>query len=334
MTKQAKRTDPHRPGTIVPAEYEWVLSYHGATTHDGWPVPAFGIDCATDRRKWYDADGAEVGRFARDEDGKLLATHCVNGEHDPDGQCCVIGLATIAKAKFADHGRTCQCSSCGTRFVYGDVWRHVPTGEHVHVGWICAEKYELLTDRSAFELAAARRKQATAAACTRAERAEQCQAFLDAHPGLAEALTTAHHIVSDIAVRFRRSATLSEKQVALVFKLHAEATAPKVCDYCGGAHDLDHCEQRQPVQNTDKRSQVRGRVLATKWVDSMYGGVVKMLVLLEGGSKLWGTAPNSLLKSQDELKGQRVEFMAMVQPSRDDRFFGFFSRPTQALVLS
>lgn len=43
-----KRTDSHRPSAIVPADYSYVLSYHLATSADGWPVPPFNIDAVVE----------------------------------------------------------------------------------------------------------------------------------------------------------------------------------------------------------------------------------------------------------------------------------------------
>jgi len=57
---------------------------------------------------------------------------------------------------------------------------------------------------------------------------------------------------------------------------------------------------------------------------------MKMLVQAEAGWKVWGSRPSSL---SDIAAGAKVEFVAQVEPSRDDNKFGFFKRPTQAVVL-
>ncbi|NIO74892.1 MAG: hypothetical protein GTN69_03155, partial [Armatimonadetes bacterium] len=179
MVTNMKRTDPHRKGAIVPGEYEHVLHYNLATTQDNWPVPSFRVNCELDGRH-------------KDADGKW-----VNGEHRPDGMCCVVGLLHIAKVKWAEHGNTGKCTACGSRFVYGEVWKHIPTGEHIHLGHICGSKYGMLVDRSAFELEAGRRAQAIATQLRREQNEKDRAEFLADHPGLAEALETDHHIVRD-----------------------------------------------------------------------------------------------------------------------------------------
>jgi len=77
------------------------------------------------------------------------------------------------------------------------------------------------------------------------------------------------------------------------------------------------------------RQAFAGEVLATKWKDTDYGPVYKMLVQDDRGFKLWGSVPKNI----DPGRGERVAFMATVTPSNDDPKFGFFKRPTKAIML-
>ena len=77
------------------------------------------------------------------------------------------------------------------------------------------------------------------------------------------------------------------------------------------------------------RQAFTGEVLATKWKDTDFGPVEKMLVQDDRGFKLWGTVPKSI----DPGRGDRIAFVATVEPSRDDSRFGFFKRPAKAVVL-
>jgi len=72
-----------------------------------------------------------------------------------------------------------------------------------------------------------------------------------------------------------------------------------------------------------------GEVLALKWKDTNFGPVYKMLVQDDRGFKVWGTCPNAI----DPSRGDRVAFVATVQPSHDDPKFGFFKRPVKAIVI-
>ncbi len=108
----ASRTDPHRPGAIVPADYEYEFSYSLATTCDGWPVPSVNVRELV------------VPLLARARRGEAALF-----EHPSWGW------------------GTGKCSICGAHFLSGDVWRHVPTGEYLTLGHTCADKYSLAADR-------------------------------------------------------------------------------------------------------------------------------------------------------------------------------------------
>lgn len=77
------------------------------------------------------------------------------------------------------------------------------------------------------------------------------------------------------------------------------------------------------------RQAFAGEVLATKWKDTDFGPVYKMLVQDDRGFKLWGSVPKNI----DPSRGDRIAFMATVEPSRDDSRFGFFKRPAKAVML-
>lgn len=304
-----KRADAHRVGAIVPEDYEYVLSYSLATTDDGWPVPSYRVNCELDRR-------------VLDEKGALIS----NGQHDEHGRCCVVGLFHVAKVCFASHGSTGKCTICGAAFVYGDVWVHTPTGEHINVGHTCAEKYSMLADRGDFDAGLEALKRATAATRLAEMNRKERQAFLDDHPGLAEALEVDHYIVKDIAARFRQYRSLSEKQVALVMKLSNETKNPAPAE----VH----------VPAPEGRVTVRGKVLSVKVADSDFGGY-KMTVKVEtpAGSWLaWGTCPRNILDAAPgthiaSLKGAEVEFSAQLKRGRDAHF-ALFTRPTKSCVIA
>ena len=111
-----------------------------ATTQDGEPVPSYRINCELDRR-----------RFERDTAGHVIAT--IDGKHDADGRCCVVGLRAIAGLPFALEGDAGKCTVCGAACVYGDVWQHNPTGEIIFIGHTCADKYQLLVSDKQIALA-------------------------------------------------------------------------------------------------------------------------------------------------------------------------------------
>lgn len=314
MANANKRTDAHRPGAIVPAHYRYVLSYNMASCSGGMPVPAWGINCEIDRRV-LDANRAVIKQ----------------GEHSPDGRCCVVALKKTVR--FAATGGTGNCSVCGAAFVYGDVWVHESTGEHIHLGHTCAEKYELLADRSEYELSRDRAWAAAAKEIAKEKNKEARAAFLASHPGLEGALNTDHPVIKDIAQRFAQNRTLSDKQVALVFKIATEANKP-----------ASEKEQTIAAPVTDVRLTFTGVVVSAKSVESFsYGTQYKMTVKVTtpaGVWLAWGTVPSAMLDSVpcdngqgrlQNLHGATVEVTARLKPGRDAHF-ALLERPKGKVV--
>ncbi len=88
------------------------------------------------------------------------------------------------------------------------------------------------------------------------------------------------------------------------------------------------------------RFKITGDVMSTKSVDSQYGYVFKMLVRDDRGFKVFGSIPSCLELFDDKdgnqralAIGDRVEFMAAIEQSKDDVKFGFYKRPTKAKLL-
>jgi hypothetical protein len=77
------------------------------------------------------------------------------------------------------------------------------------------------------------------------------------------------------------------------------------------------------------RITVEGEVISTRVDDSRFGPVTKMLVKHPSGYKVWGTMPSKLAAN----RGDMVSFVGTVSRSPKDSKFGFFSRPTNAMVV-
>ena len=326
MAKQTKRNDLHRVGAIIPTDYTYVLTYNKQTMVDGDTVPAFGINCQLDRRSYGGPPAYE-----------LLSA----GEHDADGRCCVVGLMNIARVLFAEHGGTGKCTICGAAFVYGDVWRHNPTGEHIHVGHTCAEKYNMLAERGSFDARRESFVRRTAAHRLAEKNREERALFLIQHPGLAEALLVAHPIVKDIHDRFIQYRALSDKQIALVRRIADQVNNP-----------VPKVEEKN-VPAPIGRTTVIGKIVSLKLHDGDFGPSMKMTVKVttDAGTWLaWGTCPESILEEGRKfiaaacvyateataaiaLRGAEVQFDAALKPGREAHF-ALLSRPTKAKVLA
>lgn len=301
---RTQRTDAHRPSAILPRDYEYVLSFSMDTTDGGMPVPSINVNCEIDRN----ADG-------------------VARAHRADGRCCIIGIKQHGGVFAADAGPG-RCSVCGTHYVYGDVWLHKPSNEYVCLGHDCADKYTLLADRSEWEMENLRTRANIAKELARKQNAEERAAFLAKHPGLEAALECKHNIVKDIAAKFHAYRSLSDKQVALVFKLANEA-----------AVNATKPAEVHVAAPTGKQT-FRGTIVACKTQESAYGTQIKMTVKVatpEGVWLAWGTAPSGILNSVEGydyatiLRGCEVEITATLEAGREPHFV-FMKRPRGVIV--
>lgn len=87
----------------------------------------------------------------------------------------------------------------------------------------------------------------------------------------------------------------------------------------------------ESVPDTAERIKITGVIVGFKPVPAFQPwqpDVLKAIVLDDRGFKVYGTCAMAFPN-----KGERVEFMAKVERSRDDRLFGFYSRPTKVKVL-
>jgi hypothetical protein len=278
------RTDIHRPADFVPANYVHILSYSlpggdgGACNTDCTrPVCAFGI--------------------------------CIEGHPHSGDNCCLRRLQETGK--IAGYGG--KCTVCGARFRHGDVWLHEPTGEHIHLGHDCADKYAMHADRSEWELECGRLAQAKATWLIREAKREQREAFLTANPGLAEDLQCEHSIVQDIAKRFSEFATLSPKQIELVRKLAAEARNPAPVEVNLPAPEgkVGFC----------------GEIVSKKSYEGMYGTQVKITVKVREEAGVWFcwlTLPSDAYGCE---RGEVLQLHATLTRGRDQHF-AIGKRPT------
>ncbi len=297
------RDDVHRPSAIVPADYEAVRDYHISSTLSGYPIPSFGIDC----------EMAFVSSITRER---------VVGKHGTGDRCCIARLRA-AGYKFADVGGIGRCSICGACFVYGEVFRHKPTGELVHMGHECAAKYQIMADRSESDMALGRAKAQMAREIQTKVNAEERAAFLAGHAGLAEALETKHRIVEAIAEKFRTYRNLTDKQIALVFKLAAEAKMPAK-------------PEEKNIPAPVGKETFRGKVVSIKCRPDPYApwkqvSKATIKVTTDDGVWLaWGSVPS--LKDDFVHVGDELEIKATLQAGRDAHFV-FMKRPRATLIV-
>lgn len=232
------------------------------------------------------------------------------------------------------HPSPTQCDICGAHFVHGAVLVHAPTGKAITIGGQC-----LSTIAQVAHLTAGQKLYAAKRAHTKRERAGKLRTLLSENPGINAALKTDHYITQSLRSSALQWGSMSEKQVALAFKIQKDeaekpAEAPTIA---------------MPV--TDERITVTATILGTKMVDGFYGETEKMLIRVEGEGGSWkgfGTCPAKITDAQfaedrrrkdldmdgcwPQIKGTVITFTALFEPSSDDPAFGFFKRPTKLTV--
>lgn len=140
--------------------------------------------------------------------------------------------------------------------------------------------------------------------------------FVQQHPGITEALDSlTGEFGLSLREQFRDQGVLSDKQVEAVLRIAEENRIAR--------------ETAQPVPSG--RHTISGKIISVREQETRYGTTFKMVVLAEGGFRLWGTVPQALFDlAEDSLVGLDVTFTATITPSDDDPLFGFFKRPKVA----
>lgn len=230
------------------------------------------------------------------------------------------------------------CASCGAHFAHGAVYERTPT-ERIAVGHTCGAEYFGLDS-----IAALRTKQASESRERRKLR-EAWEAQLADNPKFAAAIEWGKgddesgerdSFIADVARRGRQYGGATERQIEAVIRAHAkglEWEAEKARRAAADAEAESCPEGKQTITGTILSSDYRENTF------SYYGEMIpKMLVRDDRGFKVWGTVPRVLMTRKVDghvisglpEKGERVTFTATIEPSRDDRLFGFFKRPSKA----
>lgn len=212
-----------------------------------------------------------------------------------------------------------RCAHCGTNHFYGVVFKDRRDASYVTIGNVCADKFFHHKSRKDYLVAKATREAQEAA--SKAEGLRKAEEFLTGRDDLRAALETEHYIIRDIHAKLFRWGSISDNQIALVFKIAKE--------------EAERVPEPEPVNIPDEvltgRVKLTGLVLGIKCVESEWGCQTKVLVRDDRGFKVWGTYPTT---GDSYDKGARISFVARVERSKDDPAFGFFSRPTKGELLA
>lgn len=325
MSATTTRTDIHRPSLLDPAEYSYLGCFYQGSSR-----------------------AMEIS-YARDMDDLSRAI--------------IASGAWTFEGNYQTKG---TCDHCGAMFAHGACFLHIPTGQYISVGHICANDTIGLPSHAA----AAKRRAEKAVAAEKAQqnRIAEMQGWRDENTDVVEFLATVeqaevdyrqanedgtqtkapHPFLLEMVHSLKRWGSLFPKQAEAVRKFAARAAE-------FAARDAERQANPEPVPTTPLQTGrliLTGTILTTKVQDSDYGSTLKMLVKLDDHNKVWGTVPRSLEDATlstsyydadggwqetpaqiEALRGQRVQFTATVKASDTDQHFGFFSRPTGAMLV-
>lgn len=320
------RTDPHRPGAIMPDDYRYVLSFGTMPPPaPGMPPVRYNVEKALEMQK--------------------------------------------AEPFFPSNRGIFQCDVCGAHYNHGDVWLHIPTGEHITIGHDCADKYSMFAGRSEWQAWHKEQTRLRSLAAKEKKFKLAAHKFLEERPELkaalelgriwteedheefytrdSEGLITNTYMPKDAAQRRYRETTLadmrsklnqygsmSDNAVRFALKLADELRAAELA----AANPAPPPEEERHVAAPTGRQTVRGKVVSVKTYDGAWGSSLKMVVKVEtpeGSWLVWTTVPRAIEDELGEnrvLRGQMVEFTATLQPGRDDHF-AFGKRPTGGRII-
>jgi hypothetical protein len=312
--EKSMRTDPHRPGAIIPTDYEWLVSF-GMMSVPGEEPDYYGLeDLPGDDQPWANI---HEGIWRCDVCGARY-NHGVALAHRPTGQLITIGHDCASKYSLpmdlagwkewhaAARDKRARAAIEMKHARAAREWREAnpAVAEAIDAG-LAATRNEYRCPTHGDQIFTADYDLGDDEYC------RDCQKALRSRDR--DRKNNAIMILTDMAQKLRRYGSLSEKQAAFAVKLGETVRTwqPPV----EGAH----------VPAPEGRVTFTGRILSIKERDGYMGGIeYKMTVKVEtpdGSWLAWMTAPSGT------EKGQVVNITATLSRSRDEAHFAFGKRP-------
>lgn len=218
-----------------------------------------------------------------------------------------------------------KCIHCGQGNVrYIVACLHIPTNEVVTFGDICVNR---LSFKNADEFKMKFIRSKANLKNKKIKHASDYKRYLENNPELSDAFKCYYEhkdnvhgknsFAADIIYKAYQWMNLSEKQISAFIKSIKQ--------------DHEWAENKKKEKEEVKgevpegRLEVRGKVLSVKLKETQYGDTYKMLVKLENNSKVYCTVPN--YGDSRVVNGVNIVFTATFKRSKDDKSFGFGSRP-------
>lgn len=297
-----KRDDIHRPSVIKPEDYEFVAIIYAGKEADSLA-------------------GAVMNAGERDQ----LRRHM-----------------KATGGKFSDHAHGGSCHICGAWAATLAYFHHYPSNQYIVTGEICCNKldgghagtFKAIRDEATALLEAKAGKMKAKGILGEAGLGACYDIYECAYEDLPKErdgyAKYEERTIRDIVEKLVKYGSISDKQESFLRSLLGKIEKR---DELAKQRE-EEAANAAPVPVTEDRIKVEGKIISTRW-DSGFGyydpDVLKILVKHESGYKLWGSCPRAV--ADDAEKGDSIEFMAKVEPSKDDEKFGFFKRPTKVKLI-
>jgi hypothetical protein len=251
------------------------------------------------------------------------------------------------------------CACCGHGLIYNCIVEDTTTGEFHSIGRDCMDSIVSLKAHDArFSMLienASKRQAANRLAVANRRAGDLREAkFYEANPSVQVAVEYARNFdqkhllwnkvswnistIIDLRGTIRKKGALSEKQLALILRIHTEA----VEKLQNAADELANKEASLAagVRAPEGKQSVTGTLVSIKYVTNDFGGSHKGVIDLGNGTKVWGTIPESQIATSEFIvgkgwvttgiqSGDKVSFTATFEASGNDPLFGFYKRPSK-----
>lgn len=231
------------------------------------------------------------------------------------------------------HNKT-NCNHCNKKIRYIIVAQH-NGGTYHTFGHTCGTDLRNFKEQKIVGM-----QERSLASRKRAKNAEMRKSFLQANPGLEEALNANNKIIASMKENFMKYHSLSDKQIELVFKLVAQMAKFKEEAIIRNSTSSEVTEGRIKDQKMKvisiKKTQIQGfgynSVMETYFVYTLEH---------ESGFRIYGkikgsydfTIKDHKAYNEDNIKSNDyVIFSGSVTKSDKDPYFGFFKRANVSLI--
>jgi len=305
----SKRTDVHAPSNIVPADYEFVAAMTRPDRCDG------------------------AGDFSELENQRIVLDHHMSN----------------TGGKYSRHNHGGNCHVCGAHMIDFAVFYHDKSNAYIRTGFDCAAKLEadnptlfrkIRDERHALEFAKAGKLKAQGVLREAGLLDDALALYKDGSFGsvlnekLAELvlkfgkqerlITYPWNTAADIINKLITYGSLSEKQYKFLASLFEQIKQAE------SKFAAIKAEQESLPDAPVGRVVVKGEVVSVKGYEGMYGVQFKMVVKADEGYKVFVTVPSAISEVE---RGDKVEFVANLEQSNDDRSFAFGKRPSKAKIV-